>query len=181
MTRPIKLFKIAGLRLSFDMTAVLALSVMGIILAFIANSDPVIALPEAILAGFLCVVIHALSEFLHNIGHSIAARRTGYPMIGVHFFLIIAASLYPRDEGDLPAGVHIRRALGGPIFSFFVAIVCGVIAALVWEQGGWVRFVAGFAFFINLLVYSLGAFLPVRIGDNFSLDGGTIMHWMRHK
>src|SRR5262249_17011878 len=65
--------------------------------------------------ALVAVILHWLSEFLHHIGHALAARRTGFPMSGVRFGFLIGASVYPPTEPELPASVHIRRALGGPL------------------------------------------------------------------
>jgi len=39
--------------------------------------------PKALITSLIAVALHWISEILHNLGHAWAARRTGYPMIGV--------------------------------------------------------------------------------------------------
>jgi Zn-dependent protease len=129
-------------------------------------------IPAAI-GALLGVCIHWFSELWHNLGHAWAARRTGWPMTGVRFgvFGVLAQSLYPPDEPELPGRVHITRALGGPAASAMLALICGALAWATAGSGlpGWL---ALFAFAINLLIYTLMAFLPLPW-----LDGGTILRW----
>lgn len=181
MLRRFHLFKLAGLTVSFDLTAVIGLAIFGVFLAWLAGTLLPLSPSEAILAAVLSLVIHVISEFLHNVGHSIAARRTGYPMTGLNYYLVIAMSLYPEDEGELPPQVHIRRALGGPLFSMVVMVVCLLILLALWNQDGVIRFVAGFAFGVNLVIFSVGALLPLRIPNVFESDGGTILYWLRQQ
>ena len=111
--------------------------------------------------GFLAALLHYVSDMLHQFGHAFAARCTGHPMSGVYFWGIFGASLYPKDEGELPGRVHIQRALGGPLASFAGTIVAGLLL---------------FTFVDNLLVFALGALFPIRLGD-FVTDGATILYW----
>ncbi len=83
---------------------------------------------EAIALGLAAALLHWLSETWHQLGHAWAARRTGHPMTGVRFWGVLSTSVYPADEGQLPARVHVRRALGGPTASLLLTLVAGGIA-----------------------------------------------------
>lgn len=127
---------------------------------------------EAIVGGLICAVLHVFLEIGHQAGHAIAARRTGYPMKGIHFWWVLGGSVYSRKEGDLPARIHIRRALGGPIGSAVLSIVLVIIALAMrpWDQSpGWI---AAFLALDNVLVFTLGAFLPLGF-----TDGSTLLEW----
>ena len=41
---------------------------------------------ESIFGGFVCAILHFLSELLHQLGHAGAAWRTGYPMRGIRYW-----------------------------------------------------------------------------------------------
>src|SRR4051812_22543551 len=84
----------------------LALSLVGV---FLLNFSPI----KAVILALAATALHWLSEFLHQLGHATAARSTGYPMVGIHFWGLLSSSRYPADEPVLPRSVHIRRALGG--------------------------------------------------------------------
>jgi hypothetical protein len=131
-------------------------------------------LGEAVLGGLLGVMIHWLSEFWHQLGHAVAARRTGYPMTGLRFWGVFSTSLWPADEPPLPGRIHIRRALGGPIASILLGGLAAVIARLLGPEGGLAWFLALVAAADNLLVLGLGAFLPLGF-----TDGSTILQWWR--
>jgi hypothetical protein len=169
---------LAGLRLTVIPLALIgsiALYVIAVVLMAAFN----IPIGSALLGGAIVVVLHWFSELVHQLGHAWAARRTGYPMIGVRFgtLTVFATSLYPPEEPPLPAKIHIRRALGGPIFSAWLTSIAFIIILMtvrgidaVWS------FVLWFFFLENLFVMTLQVFLP--LGFN---DGGTIWHWMRKR
>ncbi len=172
MANKIKLGKVGGLSLSAAPSAiggsVLLWVALGGLVAGLLDVSPV----EAVVGGLICAMLHWLSEFLHQVGHAVAARRTGYPMTGAHFWGVLSTSLYPSDEAALPAAIHIRRALGGPCASLLLALVAAIVAGLlrpVDETPGWI---AAFAFLENLLVFGLGALLPLGF-----TDGSTLLEW----
>lgn len=126
----------------------------------------------ALLGGFLATLLHWLGELVHQLGHAWAARRTGYPMQGVEFWGVLATSRYPTEEGALPASVHIQRALGGPLLSALLTLLTLAAVLILRDDGGLPWYLALFAFFNNLLVYTLGALLPLGF-----TDGSTILYW----
>jgi hypothetical protein len=153
----------------------IVLYVLVIVLMAVFN----IPIGSALLGGLIVVGLHWFSELVHQLGHAWAARRTGYPMIGIRCGAlgIFATSLYPPDEPPLPAAVHIRRALGGPIFSACLS-AAAFLAVLVAARGAeamW-GFVLWFFFLENLFVMTLQVFVP--LGFN---DGATIWRWARQK
>ncbi len=129
---------------------------------------------QALAAGLLAAPLHWLGDVVHNLGHAIAARQTGYPMRGVHFWGVLGASLYPRDEPLLPAEIHIRRALGGPIASTLLALAAFALR-LAARRPGAGRDLALFVALDNL-VLGLGALLPLPM-----TDGGTLRTWWPHR
>lgn len=169
MTREIKF---AGLGFSALPSAFLSLIGLWIALTLFTAAVLQFPLIEAAFAGLLASLLHYLLETLHQFGHAWAARSTGYPMIGVRYWFLFAASLYPADEPELPAAVHIRRALGGPIFSLLLTIITGLIARLLYPAGALLDWLLLFAFLDNLLVFTLGSLLPLGF-----TDGSTLLYW----
>ena len=113
-------------------------------------------------------------------GHFTAAKMVGYPSTGTKFWGVIGTILYPRDEPELPANTHIRRAIGGPIANSIVLVICIILAVLFWSNAGLIRFLLGFSIFASIM-FSFGAlFPPIYMEDrNLATDGGTILHWLR--
>jgi hypothetical protein len=169
---------LAGLRMTAIPAALIgsiALYVIVVVLMAAFN----IPIGSALLGGVIVVVLHWFSEWVHQLGHAWAARRTGYPMSGVRFGAlgVFATSLYPPDEPPLPAKVHIRRAIGGPIFSAWLsAMAFLVILMTIRGADAMWSFVLWFFFLENLFVMTLQVFIP--LGFN---DGATIWRWMRKR
>ena len=170
---------LAGLRLTATRAAVIGSIVLVAIVIGVMAAVFNIPIGSALLGGVIVVILHWFSELVHHLGHAWAARRTGYPMTGVRFgtYGVLGRSLYPPDEPTLPAKIHVRRAIGGPIFSAWLSTIAFLVllmtirgASAMWE------FVLWFFFLENFLVLTLQVFIP--LGFN---DGGTIWRWMRKK
>jgi hypothetical protein len=126
-------------------------------------------------AGVSAASLLFASEFFHQLGHALAARRTGYPMQGVHYFGLFAASVYPAGEPPPPGRVHAWRALGG----FWVNLLLGAallpLARYLWPISPVWGFVAAFGVFVNGVVLGLGALVPLRLPGGGLTDGGMLL------
>jgi hypothetical protein len=168
--------RLAGLDLSARASTLPAFILIWILSGLAAFFLLDLPIASAILGGLLAALLHYASELWHQLGHAAAARSQGHPMSGIQYWGPLSTSLYPKQEGRLPAAVHIRRALGGPVASFLLAIVSGILAWILRSTGGLAWWLAVFIFLDNLLVLSLGALLP--LGFN---DGSTLLYWGRQR
>jgi hypothetical protein len=138
-----------------------------------------IPIGSALLGGVVVVILHWLSELVHQLGHAWAARRTGYPMIGIRFgtYGVLGTSLYPLDEPELSAKTHLRRAIGGPIFSALLSAIAFLIILLTIRgvDALW-AFILGFFFLENFFVMTLQVFIPVGFND-----GATVWRLIRKR
>lgn len=169
-----KLGSVAGLRLSAIPLALVGSFFLLVLLSGIAIDILDFSIGEAVGGSLLAVLLHWASAVAHHLGHAWAAHRTGYPMTGIRFgsLGVLATSLYPPDEPALPAKIHIQRALGGPIGSLLFSVFAFVIALVfrtINETLGWV---GTFFFLDNLLVFTLGVFVPLGF-----TDGSTLLQW----
>jgi hypothetical protein len=171
-----RLGSIGGVKITARLSAIIASIALWAIATEVATTFFGATLAAGILLGLIVTALHWLSDLLHQAGHAIAARRTGYPMTGLRLWFLLSSGLYPLDEPELPARTHARRALGGPILSLLVTIVAGGIALLMRNAGSPYTWVAVFAFLDNLLIFTLGAFAPL----NFT-DGGTLLRLWRKR
>ncbi|NUM45008.1 MAG: hypothetical protein HUU38_09895 [Anaerolineales bacterium] len=130
---------------------------------------------EAVFGGLLATMLYWVSEIWHQYGHALAARWVGYPMIGVELWWAFGRSIYPTDEPELPARVHIRRALGGAPASLVLTLLAGGIMLGMPPDGRW-YWLGGYFFLINLLVFTVGAFLPLGF-----TDGSTLLRYWKQK
>lgn len=176
MKRRITIGQLDELKITIEPSAAAGFIVLSVILAQVARRWFRLQPSQAIVSGLLGATLHMFSEFWHQLGHARAARRTGYPMRGIHFFTILAASRYPRDEGELPPDIHIARALGGPQASLLLTLLAGVLALLARPLGGALAFVTSFVALDNLLVFTLGALTPIPF---FEDDGVTILRQLK--
>lgn len=176
MNRSFNLGETFGLRIRVRPTAVLSALLIWLLVGIAGMKTLKLKPEKAAAAGFLAMLIHFLSEWWHQFGHAQAAEQTGYPMQGMEFVGPIAKSQYPPNEGVLSAEVHIQRALGGPIFSFMLAIVSALIALALKPFGNPILLLTLFAFADNFLVFTIGALLPLGF-----TDGSTLIHWMRRR
>ena len=153
--------------------ACLGLSAVIAVLGMVLLRLPVM---QAIVGGLAFGLLHVLSVFLHDFGHGIAARSTGYPMSGIEFgrFGLLATTLYPPNEPSLAGPIHIRRALGGPVMSFGVALILGLLT-FVLSRHSVMWWVALLGSWHNLLTFTLQMLIPVPWAD-----GGTIAQWRGH-
>ena len=133
---------------------------------------------QALAAGLGSAFLHYVSELLHNMGNAWAARKVKHPMEGVLFWGLLATSLYPRDEKGVSPRDHIQRALGGPLASLIVSLVTGIQLLVVSPQAALlppaIPFIAMFLFWDNLLIFTIGAILPLGFSD-----GSTILQYWK--
>lgn len=119
--------------------------------------------------GAVAAALFFLSLLLHEIGHSVVARRHGVGVEAITLWLFGGVSKLEHDTTS--ASVELRVAVVGPAVSFALGIGFGALA-LVLDASGVFPVGAGALWwlcFINLL---LGAFnlLPA-----FPLDGGRVL------
>ncbi len=170
----VRLGRLFGLEIAALPSVWIGSALLWIALAAVGWAALHLPLPAAILGGLLGVALHWLADLLHQFGHAAAARSTGYPMTGITGWWVLSSARYPKDEPELPAATHLRRAFGGPVGSTIVTIVAAGVAALLWPLGGLAFYLAALFFLDNLLVFVLGAFLPLGF-----TDGSTILHYLR--
>lgn len=173
MPREYPLFSVIGLKVTATPSAVISFVGLSVLLVLAAWGLLRLPFGLALLVGIAASVMQYLGELVHNIGHGLAARFTGHPMIGIRLWFVLGTSVYPPDEGDLPASVHVRRALGGPIFSGIIALVCALVLLILPGQSGVISWLVLWFCLVNLLVFSLGALLPLGF-----TDGSTLLKWL---
>jgi Zn-dependent protease len=128
------------------------------------------------LIGLGISVVHWLSLFVHHFGHAIAARRTGYPMVGMRIWWWLATSLYPGDEPSLPREIHLQRAFGGPVASLAFAVMAALLVLPLYAAGYWAWPFFAIAGLDSFLIFAIGSLIP--LGFN---DGSTILRWLRER
>lgn len=176
MNRKLNLFTLYGLKVTFAPLMIVCYLVLAAVFAgigLLTGASAAVAIP----GGLIAALLHYVFSFTHHLGHAIAARSTGYPMAGVHYFGPLGTGLYPSDEGDLPARVHLRRAVGGPILSALISLILFALLLSVGRgAGGLVGWVLFAAFAINFGIYTLGPFAPGM--GLIETDMDTLRRWL---
>jgi hypothetical protein len=166
--------RVAGLDISITPSFFVGTLILWLVLSGVGMV--VLELPalQAAGGGLVATLLYWVTDVVHHLGHAWAARRTGYPMVGVRLgsYLVFGTSLYPADEPALPAGIHIRRALGGPLASLLFAILAGIVALVLRPLGGVAFWLALFVLLTSFVVYTIGPFLPLGF-----TDGSTLLQW----
>src|ERR1700737_5522232 len=165
--------RIAGLNLTFHNSAIPGTFLMWVLFAGAGHYLFHAGFVAALVGGLIAALLHVCSEVFHQLGHAAAARAPGYPMTGIRLWWMLGSSVYPADEPPLAAGMHIRRALGGPSASALltlVALALWLLLRAVTPEWSWV----GLVFFVDSLVFfTLGSFLPLGF-----TDGSTLLRWL---
>jgi Zn-dependent protease/predicted transcriptional regulator len=116
--------------------------------------------------GLLATLLLFVSVLLHELSHSIAARRYGIPVSGITLHIFGGVSQLER-EPDRP-GVEFVVAIVGPLTSFGIA--GGLVAALgLLQPAPGVRAIMTYLVLVNTIV---GVF---NLVPGFPLDGGRLL------
>lgn len=175
MKETIHLGQIDGINITANRSAGAGAAVLSIVYTILGVTLFRLRPRQAILGGVLAVALHFLSELWHQFGHARAAEKTGYPMEAIDLWGVLGTSIYPAAEPPLPDEVHITRALGGPKASLWAVLVGGLIALLTRPVGGISHMLATVFAAENLLVFTLGAFLPLR---HLETDGTILLRYL---
>ncbi|WP_256393318.1 site-2 protease family protein [Natronoarchaeum rubrum] len=104
---------------------------------------------------------------LHELGHSLVARRFGFPIDSITLWIFGGVASFTEMPEDWRQEFAI--AIAGPIVSVLVGVACYGLFVAVPPAGGGARFVLGYLAVLNvvLAVFNL---LPA-----FPMDGGRIL------
>lgn len=143
--------------------------------AYYPDQAPGIAPAAAYALGLLSALLLFVSILLHELGHSVVARRHGVEIEEIDLWLLGGVARmkgYPKTAGD-----ELRFALAGPAVTLAIALGFGLLdLALPASSPDALRALVDYQLFINaaILVFNL---LPA-----FPMDGGRIVRaiaWWR--
>ncbi len=117
-------------------------------------------------AGSLLALV--VADFGHAIAHIPSARWAGAPMDEIYVSLNMPRTIYLDNQ--VPPRAHLRRALGGPIYSAAGTLVSLLLRAVM-TPGTVGREVADWSLLGHGLILA-GSLTPLPI-----VDGGSILKW----
>ena len=167
---------VARLPVTVGLSAVVSSLVLGALAATVAFFLLQTSLGIAALAGLLVILLHWLAVSVHVLGHTTAARRTGYPANGIRLWGLFSRISYPADEPSLPAALHARRALGGPLASASFSLIVAALVVASRPVAGTAWWLLVFLLLDSFLLGTLGALLPLDFAD-----GGTLLRLRRER
>ncbi len=132
---------------------------------------------ERWVASGITTILFFVSILLHELSHSLVARRLGLPVHSITLFIFGGVSSLTQ-EPDSP-GQEFKMAIVGPLMSFALGILAAAIAAGLWANGlddTVPGAVAAYLAFINIAV-GIFNMLP-----GYPLDGGRVLRaslWAR--
>lgn len=131
------------------------------------------------LAAAFTTLLFFISVLLHELSHSLMARRLGLPVASITLFIFGGVSSLTKEPDD--AGQEFQVAIVGPLTSFVVGGVCAAItvALHVNDQGN--TPVGAVAEYLAIINVAVGIF---NLLPGYPLDGGRVLRsalWARSR
>jgi Zn-dependent protease/CBS domain-containing protein len=167
----VKLFDILGFQIRVDPSwlIIAALVVWSLSTGYFPQAAPGLHGSDYLALGLVAMLGLFVGLVLHELAHSVVARRFGLGVGGITLFLFGGVAELDREPAD--AGSEFWIAIAGPAMSFAIAAVAWVLTGAAEAAGASLGLVALFGYLsaINLIlaVFNL---LPA-----FPLDGGRVL------
>ncbi|MDX1615938.1 MAG: hypothetical protein R3300_16610 [Candidatus Promineifilaceae bacterium] len=170
----IPLGSVAGLPVTARASFFLARLIFTVILIVAGRFVFKLSRPKALLFGLVAAVVDPLIVLIHQLGHAWAAKKVGWPMNGISFWGLFSTCYYPLEEPELPPEIHLRRAIAGPVVSFFNGLLAGVVGLRLFPHKGVGRLLALFWMVDASGVRGIGALGPLQ-----GTDGPAVYYWAK--
>ncbi|MEX0683871.1 MAG: site-2 protease family protein [Dehalococcoidia bacterium] len=134
---------------------------------------------ERWVASFITTVLFFASILLHELSHSLMARRLGLPVHSITLFIFGGVSSLTQEPES--AGQEFKMAIVGPLMSFFLGIVAGIVALIFWLNDADDTLPGAVAAYLAFINVSVGVF---NMLPGYPLDGGRVLRatlWARSK
>ncbi len=178
ISRSFKLFKIFGFQVSIDYTwfIIFALFTWSLSTFYLPHRLPGLASGTYWLFGAAATLLLFVSVLLHELSHSIVARRHGLEISGITLFIFGGIAKISSEPSD--AKSELKIAIAGPISSIALSLIFYAISLLV------VRFTGRSIFSVSLgyLAMINGLLAAFNLIPGFPLDGGRVFRafiWKR--
>jgi Zn-dependent protease/CBS domain-containing protein len=128
-------------------------------------------------AAVVAALAFFVSILLHELAHSLVAKREGLPVKNITLFIFGGVSAL-GSEPETP-GQEFRVAIVGPLVSFVLAVLFGVAALVAHLSGAGGRPPAAIAFYLAIINAAVGVF---NMLPGYPLDGGRVLRaglWAR--
>ena len=176
--KPITLFKLFGFDIKIDVSWVFIalLITWSLATSYFPAKFPNLPQNSYWYMGTVGALGLFVSILLHELGHSVVARKYGIPIKGVTLFIFGGVS--EMEDEPPTAKSEFLMAVAGPAVSFLIAIICYPVYASGLRLG-WPIQLTGVVFYLSWINALLGAF---NLIPAFPLDGGRLLRsylWSR--
>ncbi len=175
--RSITLFKMFGFAVRVDASwlVIAVLITWSLAVGFFPHIYPGLSHAEYWLMGISGAVLLFVSIIVHELAHSLVARKNGLPMKGITLFIF--GGVAEMDQEPPSAKAEFLMAIAGPLTSVVVGGVFYVLAAT--THGSLPVVAVGVFSYLAWINWILAAFNMVPA---FPLDGGRVLrsllwHW----
>jgi Zn-dependent protease/CBS domain-containing protein len=164
-----RLFRLAGIPINVDASWLIILALITWTLAgFFRGEVPGLETSDYWLMGLVAALVFFTCIVLHELGHSLVARRLGIPLRGITLFLFGGVA---ELEGEpTSAGREFAMAIAGPVVSVVLAVVFLVLAHT-GAPAGWDPRVLAILEYLGRIN---GLVLAFNLIPAFPLDGGRV-------
>jgi Zn-dependent protease/CBS domain-containing protein len=129
------------------------------------------------LLAAIATILFFTSVLLHELSHSLVAKRLGLPV--EHITLFIFGGVSALGGEPTSARQEFLVAIAGPMTSFLIAVVSGLVMLGAWQLSDDQAPVTVVAFYLGLVNVMVGIF---NLLPGFPLDGGRVLRatlWAR--
>ncbi|HUF52714.1 MAG TPA: site-2 protease family protein [Dehalococcoidia bacterium] len=134
---------------------------------------------ERWVASGVTTMLFFVSILLHELSHSIVARRLGLPVHGITLFIFGGVSSLSEEPAS--AGQEFKMAIVGPLMSFFLGFVAGAIWLILLAIDKGTTVPSAIAVYVGFMNISVGIF---NMLPGYPLDGGRVLRaalWARSR
>jgi len=179
--RPIRIGRVAGIDIlvHWSWFAIFALLTWWLADGFFQDVYEDWSTTEAWIVSVITVFLFFGSILLHELSHSLVAKRLGLPVKSITLFIFGGVSALGEEPST--ARQEFQVAIVGPLTSFAIAIFCGVLTAIAYVLGEENSPPAAIVEYLTVINFSVGIF---NLLPGFPLDGGRVLRatlWARSK
>jgi|YelNatPaOPRAMG01_1025707.scaffolds.fasta_scaffold79334_1 Zn-dependent protease/predicted transcriptional regulator len=168
--RSVTLFRMFGFAVRVDSSwlIIAVLITWSLAVGFFPHIYPGLTSAEYWLMGVSGAILLFVSIIVHELAHSLVARKHGLPMKGITLFIF--GGVAEMDQEPPSAKAEFLMAIAGPLTSVVVGAIFYVLAAA--TRGIWPVVVVGVFAYLAWINWILAAFNMVPA---FPLDGGRVL------
>ncbi len=168
LSRPIPLFRVFGIQVNLDYSWFIIFFLLSYTLAeeYYSYYYPGYSTFIYWLFGALSTILLFTSVLLHELAHSLVARRFGLNVSNIDLFIFGGVAMIEEEAPSPKAEFFI--AIAGPICSFILALIFFILGFL-YPYDDLIYGLISYLFYINLAI-ALFNLIPA-----FPLDGGRIL------